>query len=52
MANTDGSFEELNNLTFALIGREYTTDATSSQFKRLVSLYNTSLNEIYRASNY
>ena len=52
MANTDGSFEELNNLTFALIGKEYTTDATSSQFKRIVSLYNASLNEIYRASNY
>ena len=33
MANTDGSFEELNNLTFALIGREYTTDATVVSLK-------------------
>lgn len=50
MATSNATFQELKDLTFALIGREYTS--TSASFKRLVSLWNQGAKRAYRASNY
>jgi hypothetical protein len=57
MALKQGTFKELYELTFALIGRNYLTTVTnnafdSSQFARLVSLFNQGAIQAYRASNY
>lgn len=57
MALKQGTFKELYELTFALIGRNYTTNVTnnafdSSQFARIVSLFNQGARQAYRASNY
>ena len=57
MALKQGTFKELYELTFALIGRNYITTVTndvfdSSQFARLVSLFNQGAIQAYRASNY
>ena len=50
MATSNSKFIELQNLTFALIGREYAFDSAS--FKRLVTLFNQGAQRAYRASNY
>jgi hypothetical protein len=50
MATSNATFQELKDLTFALIGREYAS--TSAAFKRLVSLWNQGAKRAYRASNY
>ena len=50
MSVKDSTFSELKDLTFALIGREYTD--SSNQYKRIVSLFNQGARRAYRASNY
>lgn len=50
MSLQDSTLLDLKNLTFALIGREYTN--TSASYGRLNSLWNYSANKAYRASNY
>ena len=50
MSLQDSTLQELKDLTFALIGREYTT--TSASYTRINSLWNYSANKAYRASNY
>ena len=50
MALQDSTLEELRNLTFALIGREYTN--TSASYKRINSLWNYAAKKAYMASNY
>lgn len=50
MSLQDSTLKELKDLTFALIGREYTT--TSASYGRINSLWNYAANKAYRASNY
>ena len=50
MSTQNATLQELRDLTFALIGREYTS--TSAAFRRLVSLWNQGAKRAYRASNY
>lgn len=50
MSLQDSTLSDLKNLTFALIGREYTN--TSASYGRLNSLWNYSASKAYRASNY
>ncbi len=50
MSLQDSTLQELKDLTFALIGREYTT--TSASYGRINSLWNYAANKAYRASNY
>ncbi len=50
MALQDSTLGELKDLTFALIGREYT--ATSASYGRIIALLNYAANKAYKASNY
>ena len=50
MSLKDSTLEELKDLTFALIGREYTD--TSASYKRLISLWNYAAKKAYMATNY
>jgi len=50
MSLQDSTIQELKDLTFALIGREYAT--TSATYGRINSLWNYAANKAYRASNY
>lgn len=50
MSLQDSTLQELKDLTFALIGREYTT--TSASYGRINSLWNYAANKAHRASNY
>ena len=50
MALQDSTLEELRNLTFALIGREYAN--TSASYKRINSLWNYAAKKAYMATNY
>ena len=50
MALQNSTLEELKDLTFALIGREYTD--TSASYKRLNSLWNYAAKKAYMATNY
>lgn len=50
MSVKDSTFSDLKDLTFALIGREYTS--SSNQYKRIVSLLNQGARTAYKASNY
>ncbi len=50
MSLKNSTLQELTDLTFALIGREYTT--TSASYKRLTSLWNYAAKKAYMATNY
>ena len=50
MALQDSTLQELKDLTFALIGREYAN--TTASYGRINSLFNFSAQKAYRASNY
>ena len=50
MSLQDSTLGELKDLTFALIGREYTT--TSASYGRIIALWNYAANKAYKASNY
>lgn len=50
MALSNSTLQELGDLTFALIGREYAS--TSASYARLISLWNYAANKAHRASNY
>ena len=50
MALQNSTLQELRDLTFALIGREYTN--TSASYARITSLWNYAANKAYRATNY
>ena len=50
MALQDSTLQELKDLTFALIGREYTD--TSASYKRINSLWNYAAKKAYKATNY
>jgi len=50
MALQNSTIQELRDLTFALIGREYAN--TSAIYARLISLWNYAANKAHRASNY
>ena len=50
MSVKNATFGELQELTFALIGRNY--ESTSAAFGRIVSLFNQGAKRAYRASNY
>lgn len=50
MSLKNSTLQELKDLTFALIGREYTT--TSASYKRLTSLWNYAAKKAYMATNY
>ncbi len=50
MALQNSTIQELRDLTFALIGREYAS--TSASYARLISLWNYAANKAHRATNY
>jgi len=50
MALQNSTIQELRDLTFALIGREYAN--TSASYARLISLWNYAANKAHRATNY
>ena len=50
MALSNSTVQELRDLTFALIGREY--DTTTASYGRINTLWNYAATKAYRASNY
>ena len=50
MALSNSTVQELRDLTFALIGREY--DTTAASYGRINTLWNYAATKAYRASNY